>query len=55
MAQFRDLVSAHKWVEKNAQGPCTVVVHGDPYEVPNLDEGYMVRRYPTEFYLRRSR
>lgn len=32
MIQFRFMVDARRWLEANATGPCTVVIHGDPYE-----------------------
>ena len=60
IAQFRELTEASKWINTFASGPCTIVIHADPYEANQYnyeeDGNYLrwglKRMYPTEFYLK---
>jgi hypothetical protein len=47
------LVDALRWLSAFADGPCCVVVHGDPYECAVEDCFWRMHRvYPSEFYLK---
>lgn len=53
MFGFIRLVDAQQWLQFRADGPCTVIVHGDPYEwIYSELRWIMVRRYPNDFYMK---
>ena len=56
MKQFRELYEAAGWVNSNALGECTVIVHGDPYKAKKHNDGtngwWLQRQYTTNFYIK---
>ena len=61
MEQFRWLYEDAGWINSNAIGECTVIVHGDPYQAKQhitmyqcwSNKGWWLQRqYPMNFYLK---
>lgn len=54
MIPFSDLSSACRWCWLMAEGPCTVVYGGNPYQWTASATGYhLERKYPAEFFMRK--
>lgn len=54
MPDFKNMTEAYQWLVFKADGPCSVIIHGNPYEWYYEELKWIMKRYyPNDYYLRK--